>query len=411
MFRKIQYRLLLYYLVVFASILGAFAIAVRLLFTHSSTQQLTEKLAALGQGAAANSEFDQGHFKIGEDFSTADLIARGQALQWFNPQGQLITQQGKTQLVLPFVPNTVQIQASQPRLLSVTLPILSNDDQRLIGHIRVSQSLEEADENLRKLDLGLSGGIIMALILSSIGGIWLTRQAMQPIETSFQQLQQFTADASHELRSPLMAIKSNVGVALKYPDGMRSTDIEKFQAIASATTQMTQLTEDLLLLARFDQANHNNFAPVNLTELLENLIKLYESPAQAKRIALKSQLKQLNVSGNAAQLIRLFTNLIVNALHYTAEGGTIDVQAKRIGQHLIITITDTGIGIAPEHLTKIFDRFWCADQSRVHWSGGSGLGLAIAQTIAKSHGGMITVTSQVGIGSCFSVSLPNHSTL
>jgi len=125
-------------------------------------------------------------------------------------------------LPLP-VDRTVQIQLDN-RIQGVTLPIVGSDDRKQIGYVRVSQSLEELDETLRKLDLGLGSGIVFALLLSGVGGVILTRQAMQPIERSFQRLKQFTADASHELRSPLMAIKSNAAVAIKYPEGMRETD-------------------------------------------------------------------------------------------------------------------------------------------------------------------------------------------
>lgn len=407
MFRQIQYRLLISYLAVFASILGTFAIAVRLVYDYSLKQQLTNQLIALGQGAVSSAEVRQGQLEVGHDISAQDLVTRKQALQWFDLQGRLIAQQGKAVTTLPFSSSeTAQVQHSQPRIQSITLPIVSSDDQRRFGYVRASQSLEELDENLQKLDWGLGSGIVMALILSSLGGIWLTRQAMQPIEESFQRLKQFTADASHELRSPLMAIKSNVSVALKYPEGMRSTDAEKFEAITSATNQMTQLTEDLLLLARTDKVVTPEQQPVNLTQLLEQLIELYQPQAQIKQITLQAHLAQSAfVLGDVSQLRRLFTNLIVNALNYTTAGG-IEVKLSRVGQSLVVDVNDTGIGIAPEDLVRVFDRFWRADQSRSHWDGGSGLGLAIARSIAQSHGGTISVSSQIGIGSCFAVRLP-----
>lgn len=204
-----------------------------------------------------------------------------------------------------------------------------------------------------------------------------------------------------------MAIKSNVSVALKYPDGMRPTDAEKFEAIASASNQMTHLTEDLLLLARTDKTAHPEQQPVNLTEVLERLVELYQPQAQTKQITLQAHLAQCSfVLGDAAQLTRLFTNLIINALHYTLEGGKVEVKLSRTGQSVVVDVNDTGIGIPPEHLARVFDRFWRADQSRTHWDGGSGLGLAIAQLIAQTHGGMIAVSSQVRVGSCFTVRLP-----
>jgi two-component system, OmpR family, manganese sensing sensor histidine kinase len=247
----------------------------------------------------------------------------------------------------------------------------------------------------------------MALMFSGIGGVWLTRQAMRPIEESFQQLNQFTADASHELRSPLMAIKSNVSVALKYAEGMRPTDIEKFEAIASATTQMTHLTQNLLLLARNDKAPSQEQKSVNLSALLNHLIQLHDAQATSQQLTLKAQLvDSLYLQGDEAQLSQLFTNLITNALHYTPADGTIEVQLGKEGQTLIAKVRDTGIGIAPEHLDRVFDRFWRADESRHYWAGSSGLGLAIAQAIAHNHQGSITVTSQLQKGSCFTIRFP-----
>ncbi|PZV06822.1 MAG: two-component sensor histidine kinase [Leptolyngbya sp.] len=408
MFKQIQYRLLVSYLAVFASILGTFAIAVRIVYAHSLRQQLTNELTTLGQGAVTSAEFDHGRLQVGNDISVQDLIARGQAMQWFDLRGQLIAQQGKTISTLPFSSlETSQIQSSSPRIQLVTLPIVSSNNQHQLGYVRASQSLEELDENLQKLDWGLGSGIVMALMLSGIGGVWLTRQAMSPIEESFQRLKQFTADASHELRNPLMAIKSNVSVALKYPDGMRPIDAEKFAAIASASDQMAHLTEDLLLLARTDKATKPEQQPIDLTEILERLVELYQLQAQTKQITLQTNLAQsAYVFGDVAQLTRLFTNLIVNALHYTLKGGRVEVNLSRTGQSLIVDVTDTGVGIAPEHLARVFDRFWRADQSRAYWKGGSGLGLAIAQSIVQSHRGTITVKSQINVGSYFTVRLP-----
>jgi len=129
----------------------------------------------------------------------------------------------------------VQIQAGNPRLQGVTLPVTNSDNKQLVGYVRASQSLEEFDEAMRYLDWGMIGGIAIALGLSGVGGILLTRQAMQPIEHSFIQLKQFTADASHELR-PLMAIASNAQVALRYPEGIRPKDIASRELNPPATT-------------------------------------------------------------------------------------------------------------------------------------------------------------------------------
>jgi two-component system, OmpR family, manganese sensing sensor histidine kinase len=408
-FQKTQHRLLLSNLAILSLILTVFAIVVRIIFTRSLTQQLTEKLQALGQGAIASIEVEHGYVRVKDqdDLPIQSLISQGQALQWFEPQGQVLSQQGSYVLTLPFsADQTVQIQIGKPRIQGVMLPIIDSDSHRLVGYVRVSQSLEDFDDTLRRLDWGLGGGVAIALVLSGIGGTWLTRQAMQPIERSFRQLQQFTADASHELRSPLMAIKSNAAVALNYPEGIRATDTEKFQAIASATRQVTRLTEDLLFLARTDRVPQQDWEVVNLTALLEELMQLYRPQAIEKSIDLKSNLsKSIMLIGNHVQLTRLFTNLIDNALHYTPHKGIIEIEVTQIGKTIEVDIQDTGIGIDSKQLTHIFDRFWRADRSRSYWSGGSGLGLSIAQNIAQLHNGEITVSSQLGVGSCFTVHL------
>ncbi|MGH8002074.1 MAG: sensor histidine kinase [Brasilonema sp.] len=408
MFQKIRYRLLFSYLVVFASLVGIFALAVRIAFTRSLTQQTTDRLIAIGQGAAANAEFEKDNLTVESDFRPQDLITRHQALQWFDTQGNLIAQQGETVLTLPLLPSKmVQVQSGKVPIQGVTVPIIGSDNGQLVGYVRVSQSLEEFEETLEKLDWGLGGGIIMTLVLSGIGGILLTRQAMQPIEESFQKLKQFTADASHELRSPLMAIKINADLALLYPEEIGPKDVEKFQAIASATNQMTRLTEDLLFLARTDQVPNHNWETLNLTSILEKLVQLYKPQAQAKQINLISELSgNLHLMGDSVQLTRLFTNLIENALYYTPLSGVVEIKTSRVGSQLYVNVQDTGVGIAPEHIDKVFERQKRSNQSRSYWEGGSGLGLAIAQAIAQNHGGLITVTSQLGVGSCFTVSLP-----
>ena len=287
------------------------------------------------------------------------------------------------------------------------MPIIDGETTQTIGYVRSSQPLTELDENLTKLDFGLSGAILLALMLSSIGGIWLTKQAMQPVQASFQRLQQFTADASHELRSPLMAIKTNTQVALKYPAGMRDGDLDKFESIESATTQMTRLTEDLLWLARSDETFRQQWARIDLAQVLADVLQSHAALALIKKIDLQAEVSaELMSTGDRSQLLRVFTNLVENALHYTPDSGIVIVTAERIRQQIIIRVRDTGVGIAPEHLPKIFDRFWRADTSRTQWEGGSGLGLSIVQSIVMRHGGKITVSSEINRGSCFTVYLP-----
>lgn len=146
-FQSLRYRLLLSYLLVLASILSVFASAVRIVFAHTLSQRLTEKLIALGQGAATNLELDKGHISFDSDFPVQSLIDRDQALEWFDQQGKSVGKQGRYRLTLPFAgKGAVQTQAGTPQIRGVTLPVISSDSGRLVGFVRVSQSLEEFDE-------------------------------------------------------------------------------------------------------------------------------------------------------------------------------------------------------------------------------------------------------------------------
>lgn len=240
---------------------------------------------------------------------------------------------------------------------------------------------------------------------------------MKPIKISFQQLnqanqqlKQFTADASHELRSPLTLIKTSVQVMRTHPERIHPADVEKLESMTSATEQMTRLVEDLLFLARTDTTTISSsfdWGIIPIDELLEDLFDLLSPQAEAKKVILKLDLAEgLFVKGDPVQLKRLFSNLIENALQYTPSGETVTISLVHLNNFVLVKIEDTGIGIAPEHIPLVFHRFWRADKARKYREEGSGLGLAIASAIAQRHAGAIALTSQVGVGSCFEVRLP-----
>jgi signal transduction histidine kinase len=287
----------------------------------------------------------------------------------------------------------------------------NNAEKVLIGYVRVSESSGELEEELEKLLWGLGWGGLLAIALSGAGGWWLAWQALQPIERNYEQMRQFTADASHELRSPLTAIKTSIEVIQSHPERIHEADVKKLAAIGHATAQMTHLVEDLLFLARVDNASLENTGDrsanlllIPLDELLEDLLEFLEPQIIAKEINIQSHLHDaVSIRGEASQLRRLFINLLENAIAYTPTGGKITVDLQQRDRSILVAITDTGLGIAPEDLPHIFERFWRADRARSWRAGGSGLGLAIAEAIAKNHDGNITVSSQIGSGSCFTV--------
>ena len=415
MFEPIRRKLLLSYLAVLAGILLVFSFAVRTVFVRSLKQAQIEELILLGKAAATTADFRGGELTLTDAFAASKLAARSQAIEWFDSFGRSMGSAGENTLDRPIERNRrVQTQELIGReglpydVLAVTIPIYLDERQIITsGYVRASQSLEQIQLAKDRLDWGLTMGSLVALFSCGVGGLWLMRQSMQPVEDSFDRLKQFTADASHELRSPLMAISSNTKVALKYSEGMRDGDREKFESIQSASSQMSTLTQDLLFLARTDKIPSHQKEPLDLKELLSDLIQLYNPQAEDKKIELFLEFSgNLTICGDSSQIVRLFTNLLVNALQHTPEFGKIVIQGRSQMKQVQIQVKDTGHGIEPSKLSRVFDRFWRAESSRNPAQGSSGLGLAIAKAIVKAHQGSIVVTSQMNKGTCFTVKLP-----
>lgn len=409
-FRRVHQRLLFAYLSVLVAILATFALGMRTIFAHSLNRQLNEGLTALADGAIAGVEVEHQELVLSSSVPLMELEEHHQKVEWFNQQGQCIGQQGELSFQMPFNPSYRVQRQSNPPIQAVTVPIEWGSPPKVVGYVRTMQSLDNIQKSLYRLDLGLLGASFFALIMTTIGGMILTRQAMGEIEQTFQRLKQFTADASHELRSPLTVIQSNVAVALKYDQGMREGDRQKFQAILQANQQLTQLTEDLLWLARADaQTAPLNKQIVDVAALLHQLSQRYAAQAERKNIKFTIQLQPpLLTFGNENHLTRLFCNLLDNAFHYTPTPGKIQVTATQ-DHRLRIKIQDSGIGIAAPDLPYIFDRFWQADPSRSVNYASTGLGLAIAKSIVENHQGQIIVSSHPNQGSCFIILLPTHT--
>jgi signal transduction histidine kinase len=422
MYSGLRLRLLFSYLTVMAAILSVFGTGVYVFFSNNLNRQLDKKLQTLAQSAALSfTEVKNRGSKylnqVGE-VPWRDIFNRDQqSLEWFDAQGNLLGSKGLLKLDSPPHPgaSTFKDSVNQVPVRTYTVSVFrdsSNRDQQpsLEGFIRASQSIEEVEAEKNQLLWVLIVGGMMTLILIGFGGLWLTQKAIEPIEESFQKLKQFTADASHELRGPLTAIKASVAVMQSHPERIHPKDAKKLAAVASATTQMRHLIEDLLFLARTDKAVSvpaREQTEISLQEILQYLVVLLEPFAQEKEITLKSDLrKDIQVFGDKVEINRLFSNLLENALQYTPAGGEVSVYLGRNNRFAIVSVRDTGIGIAPEQLSLVFDRFWRADKARSRREGGTGLGLAIAQAIAQRHGGKITLSSQLDVGSCFVVRLP-----
>lgn len=396
------------------AILGGFGAAVYIFFSRSLDQQSNQQLLTLAQAAVPSLDIVKNKKlpKLTENHPWRDLFARDQSLEWFNADGKLLAKQGSKFANSPLNKGRQTIQqVNQVRTL--TIPVYSGTDekmQRLVGYIRASESTEQAEAALKKLVWGLGSGGTIALIFVAIGGMILTRQALEPIEQSFQRLKQFTANASHELRNPLTVINTAVEVMQSHPERIHPLDAKKLVAIASANDQLTRLAEDLLFLAKRDAlstpAMVDKTSVVVLDKLLQEVVARLEFQAEVKFITISSTLlPDVAVRGEATGLHRLFLNLLENALKYTHPMGKIYLSMSVERHNAIVRVEDNGMGIAPENLPFIFQRFWRSDAARSRQIQGSGLGLAISQAIAEQYQGSIEVSSQLGAGSCFLVYL------
>ena len=232
-------------------------------------------------------------------------------------------------------------------------------------------------------------------------------EMIQRLHSSFAQVKQFSADASHELRTPLTIIRGEIELALR----STKTQEEYRRVLESALEEILRLTsiiDNLLMLAKADQGSYAaNFSEVDLGSLVEELYEDCSMLALRKHIAVRL-LKNTPITlvGDRIRLRQLFLNLVDNAIKYTPEGGSVSLSMDRRNGSALFEVQDTGIGIPPEEVEKIFDRFYRVDKARSRDLGGTGLGLSIAKWIVELHRGTITVQSEPQKGSTFTVTLP-----
>jgi histidine kinase len=215
-------------------------------------------------------------------------------------------------------------------------------------------------------------------------------------------------DVSHELRTPLTAIKGSMEGLM---DGILPATEETFQQIHTEADRLNHLVDDLQELSRVEaRAYQLDIHPLDVSSIVQTVTKRFASQVESKRISLDLELTPdlPPILADEDRAVQVMTNLTGNALQYTPEGGRITISAKQVGTEVQIAVRDTGIGIPPEHLSHIFDRFYRVDKSRSRQSGGgSGIGLTIARSLIEVHSGRIWVESAGdGKGSTFIFTLP-----
>ena len=316
--------------------------------------------------------------------------------------------------------------------------------------VQIAAPMDDFYDAVNRFRLLLLFSVPVLVLVASAGGYWLSRKAVAPVgeiaraaqsisehelsrrlpvlhtgdelqslsetlnemfdrlESAFKRVTQFTADASHELRTPVALIRARTEVALR-KQRSEAEYRETILRIHQELERTSALIENLMTLARADSGTERlQIAPTNLNEILLEISEPAKLLAEGKSIHYDQRLPEtpLRVSGNASSLRRLFLILIDNSVKYSPREGHIAVVLAASDGAAVTEIRDTGIGISPSDLPHIFERFYRADASRSRESGGAGLGLSIAKWIAEAHEGEISVTSKVGEGSVFRVEIP-----
>jgi two-component Ni(II)/redox sensor kinase NrsS len=277
------------------------------------------------------------------------------------------------------------------------------------GYLQIGRNLRNFDSEIERINWILAIGLPIVLSFVAVSSWWLAGLAMQPIYQSYQQQQQFTANAAHELRSPLASLLATVEALLHISDSNPQNIQVMLPIIERQGRRLSHLITDLLLLTSLEQNSvPKNFHPCCLNDLVNDLTEEMSELATASEIHLTNQVpvSEIYVLGNESQLYRLVSNLIANAIQYTSPQGSVHISLDTHDHTAIISIKDTGIGIPKTEQNRIFDRFYRVDRDRDRKTGGTGLGLAIAKAIVHQHQGQISLQSEIDQGSLFTVQLP-----
>jgi two-component system, OmpR family, sensor kinase len=334
-----------------------------------------------------------------------------------------------------------------PSLRLISVPIIYRGT--LLYIVQVGTSMESIEDTLRRFLVLLTIAVPIALTVSLAGGWFLAGRALRPVaaitlaaqriaagdlsqrltmprapdeigrlagtfndmigrlDASFRQIRQFTSDASHELRTPLTVMKGETELVLRRP-----RPLEDYQSVLESNLEeidrMTHIVDELLFLSRADMGEVKmESLPVALESLVEDIHRQATLLGQERNIeVVLGTVRPAVVQGDELRLRELLLNLVENAVKYSHEGGKVEIALLTDGQQARLSVTDHGIGIAPEDQKRIFDRFFRTDGARSHTKKGTGLGLAICGWIAESHKGRVEVESALGQGTTFTVTLP-----
>ncbi len=450
----LQWRLTLWYLLTLSFILLLFTAFLYLQMRQSLLHQLDASLHLVASQIQIHHAGEQLTFQEAANPANSPSTASNAFIFYLaDPNGEVWDTAGLATGQPLFWPPTA----------GITTVLTGDDNWRVLsqevtvsglnGWLQISGDMDPINDTLdRLLALMLVGGPL-ALILAGIGGFFMAGRALHPIDritrtaqaitvsdlnqriayagpadevgrlahtfdgmlnrlqTAFERERRFTSDAAHELRTPLAALKGRIGVTLGQPR-QPQVYVETLQEMEGQVDRIIHLSNDLLLMARLEQgAMVRQVEQIDVGDFLGAVVDQVRPLAQAKFITFTEDIPTgLALHGDMDLLIRLFLNLLDNAVKFTPENGRITLTGKQKDAILTIAISNTGPGIPPKHLPHLFERFYRAegDRGRSH-QGGAGLGLAIAHEIVRKHNGRLAVHSELGRGTTFTVELPHSS--
>ncbi|MBP1965396.1 sensor histidine kinase [Paenibacillus aceris] len=299
------------------------------------------------------------------------------------------------------------------RLLGFNNPMKEVVDSKAVPHVSyvvVVRSLEDAHKMLQTLRTDLIIGCSAGVLFSILAGFYLAGRSLIPIRRSWDKQQQFVADASHELRTPIAVIQTRSELLFRHPQRSVEEESENIALILKESKRMGRLIDDLLTLARTDSNQlqiHTATVPVH--QLLQEITEQFALLAETKFIHIHSQIEPSVLWGDENRLRQLFIILLDNALKFTPPEGSIEVRCHNLSHSIRIVVKDSGCGINEADLPRIFERFYRGDKSRSRSDGGIGLGLSIAEWIVLAHKGTIRVQSQLSIGTEFIIIFPKKT--
>jgi signal transduction histidine kinase len=430
LFQGLRIRLTLWYCLVLCAALVIFSVILYLgarYFLLTPVENMTSAHARdhafmwlKGSPERACSSFGSpGHFAAPPADQGAPIF---EMVACFDQYGTLVQSNNTAQLPSAFLSNAVAMQALQTgsaedtidvggqvgRIYRVAQAVPNPSGNGYIGVVVIGESIQVQQDALSLILILLLSIGGLTLLGAGLGGMFLANRALEPARLAWRNQQRFIGDAAHELRTPLTLLRADAEVLLRSRERLESEDAELLEDIVTETERMSALATNMLTLARLDSnSTHREHEVINLTDIALTNVRRVQALADQSGISLQVELHDSALAiGDPMLLEQAVLGLLDNAIKYNRPGGRVTISAEVKDSYAFLKVSDTGIGIAAEHLEHLGERFYRVDKARSREAGGSGLGLSIARSIAEAHGGALTLSSIPDQGTTVTLKLP-----